>query len=93
MTDNVTIGPGCTIGAYCLIDGATTIGKNCEIFTGAVIGSRPQDLKYKDEKSFLVVGDHNIIREYCTFNPGTHEGGKTIVGNGNLFMAYSHVAA
>lgn len=90
--DNVSIGSGTKIGAFCVIDGNTTIGKNCEIFTGAVIGSRPQDLKYKGEKNYLEIGDNNIIREYCTFNPGTGEGGKTIVGSGNLFMAYSHVA-
>lgn len=90
--DNAVIGSGVKIGAHCLIGGNTTIGKNCEIFTGAVIGSRPQDLKYKGEDSLLVIGDNNIIREYCTFNPGTEAGGKTIVGENNLFMAYSHIA-
>lgn len=90
--DNVVIGSGTKIGAFCVIDGNTSIGKNCEIFTGAVIGSQPQDLKYKGEKSYLEIGDNNIIREYCTFNIGTGEGGKTSVGNNNLFMAYSHVA-
>ena len=92
INDGVIIGAGTKIGSHCFIDGNTTIGKNCEIFTGAVVGSRPQDLKYKGEKVFLEIGDNNIIREYCTFNPGTEDGGKTIVGSGNLFMAYSHVA-
>lgn len=92
VKDNVTIGSGTKIGAHCLIDGYTTIGKDCQIFTGAVIGSQPQDLKYKGEKSLLEIGENNIIREYCTFNIGTGEGGKTSVGNNNLFMAYSHVA-
>jgi len=90
--DNVVIGGGTKIGAYCLIEGNTRIGKSCEIFTGAVIGSRPQDLKYKGEKSFLEIGDNNIIREYCTLNPGTTQGSKTVVGDGNLLMAYSHIA-
>ncbi len=90
--DKVTIGPGAKIGAYCLIEGNTSIGESCEIFTGAVIGSPPQDLKYKGEKSFLEIGNNNIIREYCTFNPGTGEGSKTLVGDNNLFMAYSHIA-
>lgn len=90
--DNVIIGSGTQIGAFCVIEGNTTIGKNCEVFTGAVIGSRPQDLKYKGEKSYLEIGNNNIIREYCTFNPGTEQGSKTVVGNDNLFMAYSHVA-
>lgn len=92
IEDNVTIGAGVKIGPHCLIQGNTVIGKGCEIFAGAIIGSRPQDLKYKDEKTYLEIGDNNIIREYCTFNPGTKESGRTIVGNDNLFMAYSHVA-
>ena len=92
IADSVIIGTGTKIGSHCVIEGNTTIGKNCELFTGAVIGSRPQDLKYKGEKVYLEVGDNNIIREYCTLNPGTEEGSKTIVGNGNLIMAYSHVA-
>lgn len=90
--DNAVIGQGTRIGAHCVIEGRTTIGSRCEIFTGAVIGSRPQDLKYKGEKSFLDIGNENIIREYCTFNPGTENNSRTTVGNNNLFMAYSHIA-
>ena len=90
--DDVNIGNAVTIGASCVIEGRTSIGSGCQIFTGAVIGSAPQDLKYKGEKSFLEIGENNIIREYCTFNPGTKEASKTIVGNDNLFMAYSHIA-
>ncbi|MFA6358345.1 MAG: acyl-ACP--UDP-N-acetylglucosamine O-acyltransferase [Candidatus Omnitrophota bacterium] len=92
INDGVSIGAGTQIGAHCVVEGNTTIGKSCEIFTGAVVGSRPQDLKFKNEKVFLEIGDNNIIREYCTLNPGTGEGGKTVVGNNNLLMAYSHVA-
>ena len=92
ISDQVSIGANTKIGAHCVIEGNTTIGKNCEIFTGAVVGSRPQDLKFKGEKVFLEIGDNNIIREYCTLNPGTGEGSKTIIGNDNLLMAYSHVA-
>ena len=92
ISDGVSVGKNTKIGAHCVIEGNTTIGKNCEIFTGAVIGSRPQDLKFKGEKVFLKIGNDNIIREYCTLNPGTGEGGKTTIGNSNLLMAYSHVA-
>ncbi|MBU1998394.1 MAG: acyl-ACP--UDP-N-acetylglucosamine O-acyltransferase [Candidatus Omnitrophota bacterium] len=92
IDDNVTIGSRSTLGAFCVIEGNTKIGKNCQVFTGAVLGSTPQDLKYKGDKSSLEIGDNNIIREYCTFNPGTEDGGKTLVGNNNLFMAYAHVA-
>ncbi len=90
--ENVTIGSGTKVGGHCVIQGYVSIGKGCEIFTGAVIGSPPQDLKYKGEKSFLEIGDYNIIREYTTFNPGSSQGSKTVIGNHNLFMAYSHVA-
>ena len=90
--DNVSIGADTVIGAHCVIEGNTTIGKGCEIFTGAVIGSRPQDLKFKGEDVFLEIGSNNIIREYCTLNPGTGQAGKTTVGDNNLLMAYSHVA-
>jgi UDP-N-acetylglucosamine acyltransferase len=92
ISQGVAIGDGTAIGTHCNISGNTTVGKNCQIYTGAVIGSRPQDLKYKGEKSLLEIGDNNIIREYCTFNPGTEDMAKTSVGSGNLFMAYSHVA-
>ncbi|MCK9571867.1 MAG: acyl-ACP--UDP-N-acetylglucosamine O-acyltransferase [Candidatus Omnitrophica bacterium] len=90
--DNVTIGAGTKIGSHCVIVGNTTLGKNCELFTGAVVGSQPQDLKFKGEKVFLEIGDGNIIREYCTLNPGTGEGAKTVLGNDNLLMAYTHIA-
>jgi len=90
--DNVAIGKATKIGSHCVVEGYTTVGSNCQVFTGAVIGSQPQDLKYSGEKSFLQIGDNNIIREFCTFNPGTKDGGKTVVGDGNLIMAYSHVA-
>ena len=90
---NVTLGDNCQIGSHCVVTGHTTIGKNCQFFTGAVIGSVPQDKKYNvQEKAFLIIGDHNIFREYTTVNPGTGDGGKTIIGNNNLLMAYAHVA-
>jgi len=92
ITDNVTVGRGTKVGAHCVIEGNTTIGCGCRIFTGAVLGSQPQDMKFKNEKVFLEIGDGNIIREYCTFNLGTEELSKTIVGNNNLFMAYAHIA-
>lgn len=91
--ENVVIRADTVIGAHCVIEGRTTIGKTNRIFTGVVIGSPPQDLKYRGERSYIEIGDNNIIREYVTMNPGTLEGmGKTVVGSNNLFMAYSHVA-
>lgn len=92
IDDNVVIGDGTQIGPHCQITGYTTIGKENHIFNGATIGSRPQDLKFKGEKTFLEIGDRNFIREYVTINPGTGEGNKTIIGSNNLLMAYAHVA-
>jgi UDP-N-acetylglucosamine acyltransferase len=92
IEDNAAIGAGTKIGAYCVIKGHTTIGRNCEIYTGAILGENPQDLKFKGEKTFLEIGDDNIIREYCTLNPGTGEGGRTVIGSRNLLMANAHVA-
>jgi len=90
--ENVSIGKGTAVGTHCVIEGYTAIGERCKIFTGAVIGSAPQDLKYKGEKSFLKIGDDNVIREYVTMNPGTGAGGSTVIGDKNEFMAYAHIA-
>jgi UDP-N-acetylglucosamine acyltransferase len=94
IEEGATIGDNVRIGSHCVVTGQTTLGKNCKVYTGAVIGSPPQDLKHQaDDNVFLNIGENNVIREYVTMNPGTLEGGgKTIVGNDNLFMAYSHVA-
>lgn len=89
---NVSVGRGCHIGAHVVIDGYTTIGENNRFFTGAVVGSRPQDLKYAGGTSRLVVGDNNTIREYATLNTSTSEENVTHIGNDNLLMAYTHVA-
>jgi UDP-N-acetylglucosamine acyltransferase len=90
----VTLGDNVTIGAHCVVEGHTTIGNGCQLFTGAVIGSPPQDRKHqKKDKVFLKIGSNNIFREYVTVNPGTLEGGgETLIGDSNLFMACCHVA-
>ncbi|MBO2521857.1 MAG: acyl-ACP--UDP-N-acetylglucosamine O-acyltransferase [Clostridia bacterium] len=91
--DNVVIGDGTRIGPHAVIEGPTTIGKNNKIYAGAVIGNDPQDLKYKGERTYLTIGDNNIIREYATISRGTeHGGGETRIGNNNLIMSYVHVA-
>jgi UDP-N-acetylglucosamine acyltransferase len=83
---------GTTVGHCAHLTGNTEIGNNCDIFSHAVVGSQPQDLKYKGEESSLKVGDNNTIREFVTINPGTEAGTTTVVGSNNLIMAYSHVA-
>lgn len=86
------IGRGTKIGPRVTIEGNTSIGENCQIFTGAVLGSITQDKKFKGGKTYLNIGDNNNIREYVTINPGTEDGTETRIGNGNLIMAYAHVA-
>jgi len=88
---DVTIGEGTTIGPHCVVTGHTLMGKRNKVFTGAVIGSQPQDVKYNGERTFLEIGDDNYIREYVTINPGTGEGTKTIIGNDNWLMIQTHV--
>jgi UDP-N-acetylglucosamine acyltransferase len=90
----VSVGGGSMIEAHCVLAGQTTIGPRCRIYSGAVVGSPPQDKKFKETDDVsLMLGEGNVIREYVTINPGTIDGGgKTIIGNNNLFMAYSHVA-
>ncbi|WP_457748262.1 acyl-ACP--UDP-N-acetylglucosamine O-acyltransferase [Sulfurimonas sp.] len=92
VSNEATIGDGTSIDANSCIYGKTTIGKNNKIFSHAVIGSIPQDLKFNGEDVELIIGDNNTIREFTLFNPGTKGGGgKTIIGNDNLFMGYVHL--
>ena len=88
VEDNVRIGKNTKIYPYVHLAGYTTIGQDCKIFSSAVIGSAPQDLKYKDCVSYVNIGDNNIIREFVTVNPGTNEGEYTTIGSNNLIMAY-----
>jgi UDP-N-acetylglucosamine acyltransferase len=89
----VVVGPDTEIGPHVVIKEYTTIGARCRIFQFAALGEIPQDLKFAGEVSTLLIGDDNTIREFATMHRGTAGGGGvTRVGNGNLFMAYSHVA-
>jgi UDP-N-acetylglucosamine acyltransferase len=90
---DVSIGRNCRIGASVVIDGWTEIGDDTQIYPMASIGLAPQDLKYRGERTKLVVGRRNIFREFVTINRGTAGGGgETTIGDNNLFMAYVHVA-
>ena len=88
----ITIGDGTVIGAHSVIEGETVIGKNNTIFPFTTIGLAPQDLKYKGEETKLIIGDNNKIREFCSIHRGTIAAGETRIGNGNLFLAYGHIA-
>ncbi len=93
ISKNTKIANGVKIYQGAQIFGYTDIGEGSEIFSNAVIGSIPQDLKYYGEKVKLIIGKNNKIREFAFFNPGTeHGGGETVIGDNNLFMAFTHVA-
>ncbi len=105
ISKKTKIGPYCFIGpnvelaedvelvSNIHIEGNTKIGKSTKIFPFASIGTQPQDLKFKGEKNYLIIGENNLIREYVTINPGTEGGGsKTVIGNNCLFMISSHIA-
>ena len=89
----VVIGAGTEIGSHVYIDRYTRIGRDCRIYPFASVGTPPQDKKFKGEKTELIIGDENVIREYVTINRGTPDGGGvTVIGNQNLLLAYVHVA-
>jgi UDP-N-acetylglucosamine acyltransferase len=90
---DVEIGRGSRIEPHAVIKGPTVIGADNHIFQFASIGDDPQDKKYKGERTRLVIGDRNTIREFCTLNRGTvQDQGVTTIGNDNWIMAYCHVA-
>jgi UDP-N-acetylglucosamine acyltransferase len=90
---DVELGDGCTVGPHAVIKGPTRIGRDNQIFQFASVGDVPQDKKYKGEPTWLEIGDRNVIRECCTINRGTVQGGGvTRLGNDNWIMAYCHIA-
>jgi len=89
----VEIGEDSEVGAHAIVEGPIRIGRGNRIFPHASLGLIPQDLKFKGERSEVVIGDSNRIREFVTIHRGTTGGGAvTRLGNDNLIMAYSHIA-
>lgn len=90
---DVKIGKNTVIGPHTVIDNFTQIGENCHIFQFCSIGAPPQDLKYRGEKTRVVIGNFNTIREFVTIHRSTTADiGVTMIGDHNLIMAYAHVA-
>ena len=92
MSPKAQIGKNVTIDAFAYIDDNVIIGDNCHVFPSAVIGAVPQDLKYKGEETWTIIGDNCVLREFVTVHRGTASKGKNVIGNHNLIMAYCHVA-
>jgi len=92
IEDDVEIGDDCEVGAHAVIKRFTRLGARNRIFEHVVLGSEPQDVKFRNEKSFLDIGDDNLIREFCTFHRANGEGETTQIGSRNFFMVGVHVA-
>ena len=92
IEDDVQIGPDCTIGSHAIIKQFTTIGSRNRVFEHAVVGGEPQDVKFRGERSYLEIGDDNIIREFCTLHRASGEDEATRIGSRNFFMVGVHVA-
>ena len=89
----VRIGEGTVVGAHVVLAGRTTLGRNNRVFPFSSIGDIPQDRKYTGDPTRTVIGDDNVIREFVSINAGTaQDRGVTTIGNGNLLLAYSHIA-
>ncbi len=104
LADDVTVGPftyiqagvrigrGCHIDSHVTIKTGTIMGEENYVGQGTVLGGDPQDRKYgEDMNTFLVIGDRNVIREYCTIHRATGDGKKTTIGSDNYIMAYTHI--
>ncbi|MBB5336352.1 acyl-ACP--UDP-N-acetylglucosamine O-acyltransferase [Pectinatus brassicae] len=92
IDENVEIGRGTKVMSHAYITGWTGIGEDCIIYPGAVIGSDPQDLKFKGEKSYVFIGNRTTVRECATVHRGCGAETETRIGDDCLLMAYTHVA-
>jgi UDP-N-acetylglucosamine acyltransferase len=92
IEDEVTVGPNCEIGAHAVVKRFTKIGARNRIFEHAVIGGEPQDVKFHGERSYLEIGDDNLIREFCTLHRASGADQTTRIGSRNFLMVGCHVA-
>ncbi|OGL41854.1 MAG: acyl-[acyl-carrier-protein]--UDP-N-acetylglucosamine O-acyltransferase [Candidatus Schekmanbacteria bacterium GWA2_38_9] len=92
VEEEVFIGDNTEVASNVLLEKWTTIGKECEVSSGAKIGGKPQDQKFRDKKSFVKIGDNSQIREFVTIHRSSQEERATVIGSNVMVMAYSHVA-
>lgn len=90
IEDDVVIGDNVQIASHVFVGSGSAIGKGCRLFHGVVIGTEPQDLKYRGEKTTVEIGEDTVLREYCTIHRGSSHRKKTTIGSRNYFMAYCH---
>jgi len=91
--EKVSIGKNTVLESHVVLTGWTSIGENCRFSPFSTVGTEPQDVSYTGEETRVRIGDNNVFREYTTVHRGTSRGrGETVIGNGNYFMAFSHVA-
>ncbi len=91
--EGVELGEDCEVMAHVVLNGPAKFGRQNRIFPYASIGQDPQDVKYSGERTFLEIGDGNILREFISIHRGTSgDGGVTRIGSHNLLMAYVHIA-
>jgi UDP-N-acetylglucosamine acyltransferase len=89
---HVELGPGCRLHSSVVVDGHVRLGAGCEVFPFACIGEKSQDLKYREDVTYVEVGEGTTIREYVTIHAATEAGAVTRVGSGCHILAYCHVA-
>lgn len=92
IEDHVQIGANTVIGPHVQIGKWTTIGEDCQVFFGATIGNPSKDLKYNGERSYVRIGNRNVLREYVSISRSTFEDGETVIGDDNLFMNWVNIA-
>ncbi|MCU1264675.1 MAG: Acyl-[acyl-carrier-protein]--UDP-N-acetylglucosamine O-acyltransferase [Acidobacteria bacterium] len=92
IEDEVVIGAGCIIGAHAVIKRFTSLGARNRVFEHTVLGGEPQDVKFKGQTSSLIIGDDNLIREFCTLHRANGEGEITRIGSRNFLMVGVHIA-
>ncbi len=92
LEGEVRVGAGCVLRPGCCLIGPLTMGCHNTVYSGAVLGERPQHVRYNDEPTRLEIGDHNIIREHVTVHRGTTHSWVTCIGSHNFLMAHCHVA-
>jgi UDP-N-acetylglucosamine acyltransferase len=88
---NVVLGRGCRLDQHVVIEPYTTLGEECRVHSGTVLGGTPQDHKFRGERSYLIIGARNTIREFVTIHRATGEEEATRIGDDNMIMAYCHI--